>query len=495
MNDNTNNKNSQAVDSLINKEELDKTHYSFAEFLENHFKNYLRWVTIAKDWRYYADGFWQKMTEEEIIKQSSTILKDKILKFLDEANGKEELERLSKTLIQSQNSDFIRKSLVFLKGTKSIITKPTDWDANNWLLNFTNGTLDLKTSQLQPFNPNDFITKQLNTDFDTKALCPLWEKHINLFIPNDNVKRQVQRDLGGSLTGAVLEESLPIWYGIGANGKSTTANVMMKITGEYSKRAATDLLIVKKNAEHPTIKADLQGARLIFSVETDSGKRLAEGTVKELTGGDKQKARKMRGDYYEFEQTYTIFLVTNHKPKVYGTDIGIWRRLRIVPWTYSIPDSQRRMQEDVINELVEESSGIINWMLAGLKDKLESPGWIADEVKAITDEYKNDQDILGNFIKDCCALGDRNSAPAGELYKVYETWCEQNSEEAVKKRTFGTILKEKGLVSKQIGNARVRSWVGLSINDSQTQMEETETVTKPEQLTEEEKNMGIAEML
>lgn len=252
-----------------------------------------------------------------------------------------------------------------------------------------------------------------------------------------------------------------IWYGTGANGKTTTARVLMKVLGDYCDRAAPNLLIKSKHERPPTGVADLAGKRLVFRAEIDQDERLAEGLVKSLTGGDRQKARFLYKDFFSFEPTATIVLIVNHKPVITGMDGGIWRRVRLVPWEVSIPPAERRDQESVVAELVEEGPAILNWMLDGLRDWRQNGAWIAPEVQAATDAYRAEMDILADFIAERCILKPTASVAVKDLYEAYVAWCATVREEPVKKKTFTERLKDRGIVCDRTKERRLYRGIGL----------------------------------
>ncbi|HOL44716.1 MAG TPA: phage/plasmid primase, P4 family, partial [Methanothrix sp.] len=272
--------------------------YGHAQILAQKLNCRLRYATHRGLWMLYDGKRWVPKTENVISKMAADILFHEYLQELAKASSKEQVRALSERLKETTFSARINGALYFLKGWPGFVTEPEEWDKNPWLLNVNNGTLDLKTGEFRPHDPEDLITLVAPVDYNPSADCPRWRAHIERFLPDPDVRRQVQRDLGKSLPGAVLEESLPIWYGTGANGKSTTSRVIMSILGGYARRAAPDLLIQTKHDRHPTEIADLVGSRVVFSVEVDEAKKLAEVLVKELTGGDRKKARFMRQDFF-----------------------------------------------------------------------------------------------------------------------------------------------------------------------------------------------------
>ena len=239
---------------------------------------------------------------------------------------------------------------------------------NTCLLNLQNGTIDLTTREFREHRQTDSITQMANVAFDAKAKCPKWKAFIDLiFGSDDEAKRYVQALLGYSCSGDVGEHVLPICYGAGANGKSTLWNAIVELLGDYAMLAPSKLLLGTSN-EHDTVIAALYQRRLVAISEPDEGSRLREARVKELTGDEQITARRMREDYWSFRRTHKFWLSTNHLPQISGTDEGIWRRIKLIPFrvdlrkvTEPIPDYHKLLVR-------EEGPGILNWLVAGFKD-------------------------------------------------------------------------------------------------------------------------------
>jgi putative DNA primase/helicase len=421
-----------------------------------------RWATVRERWLEYDGGVWRPVAEERVRLVAAETLRARYVKGLLAAHDKDTVTRLTKYVRDSCNLARVTGALGFLKGADNFYTLPQAWDADAWVLNCRNGVLDLRTGELRPHSADNLLTRQCGASFDPAAETPRWTAHLERVLPNENVRRQVQRDLGRALVGAVLQESLALWYGTGANGKSTTARAILGVFGDYAIKGAPNLLVADKYERHPTEIADLCGSRLVFTSETDDGKRLAESLVKDLTGGDTKKARFMRGDFFSFAQTFDLVLLTNHKPRVLGCDDGIWRRIRLVPWEVRIPDEEQRGQDEIVGELLTESAGILNWLVAGLRDFLSDPHWVADEVRAATAAYREEQDALAGFLAERCELGARYQVAVGTLYEEYCEWCTQVSEEALSKRRFGDLLRQRGCNTKR-GTGGERVWLGIRL--------------------------------
>ena len=464
--------------------------YGHAAVLATLFKDRYRWATHRGSWMQWAGAVWRPVPEEAVAKQAADDLRRHYAARIAVATDKSALQDLAKKVAETCIFARIGGALNFLKGWPGILTMPEEWDRDPWLLNLQTGTLDLRTCTLRPHDPADLLTQLAPVPYDPAAQGPRWQQHLETFLPDPAVRRQVQRDLGLSLVGADLEEILPIWYGTGGNGKSTTLRVLRELLGDYAKMAAPRLLVASKYERHPSELADLCGCRVLFSVEIGNGARLDEERVKALTGGESIRARFMREDFFEFRRSWTITLVCNHKPEIRGTDNGTWRRIRLIPWVVALPKERQRPQEEVVSELLAEGPAILAWMVAGLRDWRQDHHWCAEAVKVATDGYRAEQDILAGFLADCCELGPRFTVPVGGLYDAYTQWCERSGEEALNKNTFSRLLTARGLTKDRRPDAKgARIWRGIRLltdsdNDSVSPRESknasghTETVSE-----------------
>lgn len=435
-------------------------------FADQH-HNGLRYCRAWGVWLHWAGSHWQRDATGEAERRA----KDTIMGLYGAASQEQNNDQRGKLVTWARKLDTphaARAILNWAETDERIAVRPEDLDQDLWALNFTNGTLDLQTGTFREHRQDDLITFCVPHEYDPDALCSTWDAHLEHFLPDPDVRRQVQRDLGLSLTGAQLDEVLSIWYGTGSNAKSTTAEVLRQILGDYATAAAPNLLIAKKHESHPTELADLFGKRMVTSEEVPEGSSLDEAKVKSLTGGGTQKARYSRRDFFSFPRTWSVFLDCNHQPRIRGSDDGIWRRVRIIPWTVSAKGwSGRRPQDEVIASLLAEAPGIVAWMVRGLQDWQEDPTWIAEAVTAATAEYRNEQDRVARFIGECCEVRPAYRVPIGQLYEAYVRWCEEVGDDTLKKRTFGQRLTDMGYRDgKDNDRARTRVRRGLRLMEN-----------------------------
>lgn len=342
-----------------------------------------------------------------------------------------------------------------------IPVQPAELDRDPWLLCVQNGTIDLRTGALRDHSHDDAITKLVPVEFHPAADAPTWlDFRAGIFGGCSAIDQFVQRLAGYCLTGIVRDQVLPIFWGTGANGKSTLINALLAVLGEdYSMKAVAELLMARRDNEHPTERADLHGKRLVAAVETGEGRRLAESVVKELTGGDRIRARRMREDYWEFAASHKIILATNHKPEVRGTDHAMWRRLRLVPFTVCIPEAEQ--DKALPEKLHAELPGILAWAVQGClawqRHGLGEPA----EVRTATAAYRNAQDTLGAFLAECCLRGDDLRTRPSDLLAAYHQWA---GDTRMTHRQLGPALEDRGFTRRTSGGRAW--WLGIGLDHS-----------------------------
>ena len=333
-------------------------------------------------------------------------------------------------------------------------------DADPYLLNVANGTLDLRTLKLRPHAPADRLTKVCRGAYHPDAESAAWAKFLPRILPSADVRGFFQRWVGVGLVGEVLEHKLPIGTGTGANGKSVLVGAIGNALGDYAITAEPDLFMHREGA-HPTGEMDLRGVRWVAVSESDRDRRLAEATLKRLTGGDTIRARRMRQDFVEFAPSHTALLITNHLPKVSGDDAAIWRRLRVVPFDVVIPESEQDAEMGARLELAADA--ILTWAVAGWRDYqtrgLDEPS----DVRVATDRYQESSDALGRFIADMCTVSSPAlQATTTTLHEAWTRWQIEDGCEPTGLRAFGLALDRRGYPAKPVSNSkRWRSGIAL----------------------------------
>jgi putative DNA primase/helicase len=322
---------------------------------------------------------------------------------------------------------------------------PEHLDSNRWLLNTQNGTINLNTGALRPHRREDLITALSPVVYDPSAQCPTFLQTLNKILEeSEPLIRFLQRLFGLFLTGEVSEQILPIFYGTGANGKSTLINVILELLGaDYATMAPPGLLVAKRGETHPTERAILFGKRLVVDMESAEGARLNENFVKQVTGSDKLSVRRMREDFWDFWPTHKVLLCTNHKPQIRESKEAIWRRIRLIPFSVRIPDEEQ--DKTLPRQLRAEYPGILAWCVQGCLDWQREGLGEPEEVMQATSGYRDEQDILGAFLDEHTIRDLSVRVRCGHLYERYKRWAEAASERVTTLRAFGEAMKERGI--------------------------------------------------
>ena len=359
-------------------------------------------------------------------------------------------------------SESVRRRKAFVEAAawiKELNIKSDELDPNPWLLNVKNGTVDVMSGEFREHRQEDMITKIANVEYDQKADCPMWKQFVREIMDyKADIIKFVQIAAGWALSGDISEQTMFILFGTGANGKSTFLNTVMYLLGDYAIATPTETFMKKSN-EYTNDIARLRGTRFVTTTEAEQGRRLSEPLIKKITGNDQMTARFLYGEFFNFVPTFKIFMATNHKPVIKGTDYGIWRRIKLIPFTTRIPEEKQDKHLEL--KLREEASGILNWLLEGAalwkREGLKAP----KAVLLATDEYRGEMDVIGNFLKDNCVQEKDLTIRIRELYKAYTDWCDVNNEHAVSERFFSMRLKEMGF--EQSRTAEARFWVGVGL--------------------------------
>jgi putative DNA primase/helicase len=441
--------------------EINLTDVGNARRLVLNYGHELRWCEAWHKWLFWDEKRWAR---DDILKIHQRA-KDTIRIMYREA-AEEFDENKRKNLAQhAYKCESIFKIKAMLEVAKSdVAVKPDLFDVNPWLLNVSNGTLNLRTGELLPHIRENYITKLAPVEYDPLAECPKWISHLKRIMNhNQNLLDFLQTGYGYSLTGNTDERKMFIQYGTGANGKTTTNEVVNKVLGDYAIRTPTETLFIKHDGAIPNDVAKLNGARFVFCSEGEEGRKLAESLIKDITGQDTISARFMRAEWFEFQPTFKVWLATNHKPFIRGTDNAIWDRINLIPFNVSIPESERIPRREIMEEFTEELPGILAWMVRGCLDWYKNGLQTPDEVKEATSNYRTEMDIIGDFIASCCTSSPVFEVEATTLYKNYTEWAgKQGIKRPLSNISFGNRMLEKGFERKKTrGNKYI--WIGIDL--------------------------------
>ncbi|WP_395704568.1 phage/plasmid primase, P4 family [Rhodococcus ruber] len=409
-------------------------------------------------WFAYDGTRWREDTQGEATRAVLAVLRHALADSLNDKDLRSDVRKC-------ESASGINGVLTIASALRPFAFTVNDLDADPYLLNVANGTLDLRTMRLSEHNPNDRITKITRAAYRPDTTSTVWAGFLEKVLPDESVREFLRRYVGVGLCGRVLEHVLAILTGTGRNGKGVFYSAVGYALGDYATVAEPDLFMHRDNA-HPTGEMDLLGVRWVVVSESDKGRRLAEATVKRLTGGDRIRARRMRQNFVEFEPSHTAALVTNHLPKVSGDDPAMWARLRVVPFQVVIP---KAFQDKGLGEKLElDADAVLSWAIRGWVD-YRSEG-LAEPVAVVaaTDAYHADADALGRFITECCVTSTAVSVHAGQLFEAWAKWAADDGTESGSKKAFGEALDKRGFeVHRGSGGTRFRRGIALKSDEEE----------------------------
>jgi putative DNA primase/helicase len=375
-----------------------------------------------------------------------------------------------KALIQhanrSENGNRIKMLLSLASGKKEVSITPDDWDANPWLINCQNGTVNLKTGKLQPFCKEDYITRICSTGFDETVATPLWDSLLETITKGDaDMIRYMQKALGYGLTGDISEQAMFMLYGTGSNGKSTFLNIFSAVMNTYAQSTSSETFMLKKNEGVNNDIARLKGARFVTAIEMEENKRLAESLIKSMTGGDKLVTRFLYGEYFEYVPQFKVFFATNHKPDIRDTTNSIWRRIKLMPFENTFTEANRDKHfADKI--LAKEMPGILAWAVKGCllwqEEGIKEP----EVVRKATSNYRAEMDSFATFFEECCEVRENGRVSNKLLRAAYDEWCKENGEYALSQRPFSQKLIERKFVKRRVPGSGAYEWTGFALRGS-----------------------------
>ena len=338
------------------------------------------------------------------------------------------------------------------------------FDRDPWLLGTPQGTVNLKTGAMMPPCKGHRITKLAGVA-PAKGPCPLWLKFLDEATQGDaEMVRYIQQLAGYMLTGDTREQILIFVYGPGGNGKSVFLNVLRDILNDYARTAHMDTFMASKNDRHPTDLAMLAGARIVTASETEDGRTWAEGRIKELTGQDPVTARFMRQDFFTYVPQFKLLLIGNHAPQLRNVDDAITRRFRVIPFLFKPEKPDKRLPEKLKGEYPQ----ILDWMVQGCLDWQLNGLTTPAKVEEYTKSYLDSQDIVKQWIEECCEQSNYYITKIADLFKSWSCYARQFNVPERQSRWLANALVEKiGAVRERgSGHAAMLRGIGFTIEEA-----------------------------
>lgn len=391
------------------------------------------------------------------LKQVNEMAKDIARKILNEeapVTPHHERDELNKFAYKTSNRQGQTNLIELAKSLPGIAASINDLDpeSSDDLLNCWNGTVELKTGKLREHRREDLITRVVPFNYNPAAKCPQWEEHMKtVFLDDADLVRWFQKFCGYALTGLTSEQMFPFLEGYGKNGKSITINVIRDILGEYAGTLPTSTLMENKESATNNEIAAVMSARFVVASEAKEGSKLDEGKLKQMTGGDLLSVRFLHKEWFQAKPKFKLIMTGNSKPRISGTDNGIWRRIRVVRFEKIFNESERVKDFD-LKLVKEEAEGILAWMVRGAQMWFSEGLGTTDKIDEWTAEYKKLSDTIGGFIEE--RVESFGIIKAKEFYDAFKAYCLDYGYQACSLTTFGLRLKARGIekVHKDDGN-------------------------------------------
>jgi putative DNA primase/helicase len=415
----------------------------------------LRYCPAFKTWLVYTGSHWLI----DRVDAARRLAHETMLEFARQAiaRGGEAASKFAGSCLNSQ-----RITAAMREAQPHVVVTIAELDVDPYLLNFQNGTVDLRTGQFRPHRPEDLITKVVPHRYDPDALCRQFQGFLRRVLPG--LEEYIQTALGYSLTGITSEKAVFVCYGSGNNGKTTLVATVRGAVGEdYGVLLQIDTLMTRVADNNGQADlADLRGARFVMTSETEENQRLAEGRLKRITQGlGSIKAVRKYENPIEFPETHKLWMDCNHKPLVSGNDPALWNRLHLIPFNVTIPAEE--IDRELPTKLMSEVEGILAWTVRG------AVGWYAEglnrpeKVRSAGLEWRKDVDRIGQFISEECVEHSAAEAQARSLYSAYKKWAEDAGEKPVTETSFGNTLKQRGFEKKRTKRGAAYQGIGLRV--------------------------------
>lgn len=423
-------------------------------------KRYCDTVKYVPDWGRFIvfnGHYWQVDLTNKIMEFAKHVARDIYL----DGNAVDDLKLrhdLAKHSMKSQQLQRLNAMIELAKSIESMIITSGRLNADDMLLCIKNGVVDLRDGTFRGGRREDFITQIAPVTFDPDARCPRFLQFLDETFVGESASTMqghvssaerkelidyVQKLLSYCLTGKTGEQCLFFAYGTGANGKTTLVNLLLALLGsDYALQTPMDTLMVKSGGTSSSNHlARLQNVRFVASTEVEDGARMSESLIKQMTGGDRIAARFLYKEFVEFTPKFKLFIAGNHKPVIKGDDLGIWRRIHLVPFEITVSSDKR--DSTLPEQLRAELSGIFNWLIDGCikwqKSNLHKPSIVEKAIQ----EYKDEMDTLGQWVSDCCEIGEAKKTGSGAAYESYRCWASDNGFQAICSTNFYRKLSDR----------------------------------------------------
>lgn len=441
---------------------LNLTDVGNAEMLALHYGQRLRYDHLQGRWLIWSEHRWKPDTDGEIVRLAIDAIRER-MKLAITIQDPDLRKKAITWALQSESKYRVNAAVEIASKMHPIADNGQAWDQDPYLLGCANGVIDLTNGDFRPGAPSDRITQSTNIPYDPDAEAPRWIRFLHeIFNADDELIKFIQRAVGYSLTGETREQCMFFCWGSGANGKSTFLDVLRWIMGDYAANTPFSTFDLSRQSSIPNDIAALYRARMVTASETNESRRMNEGRVKAMTGDAALTARFMHREFFTFRPLFKIWLAMNHKPIITGTDDGIWRRIRLIPFTVSFKD---RADKTLSDKLKAELPGILTWAVQGCLSWQALGLGMPEAVMSATTAYRTESDVLNQFLDEALVVNTSAKVTAGELYKHYVQWCKDTGHEPYNSTNFGRRLTERGFEKVRQSGHFYYLGIGLPIDE------------------------------
>lgn len=438
----------------------------------------VRYDHSAGRWLVWNGQRWEEDRDCAVVRMAKDTVRS-LLDELSQISSREDRRDFFRFIMRSEGVSRITAMLKLAESEPEAAITRDRLDADPWLFNVLNGTIDLHSGELRPHSKTNLITRMAPVHYDPEATLSLWEQFLLDSTGNDEeLIAFLARAVGYSLTGDTREEKLFFVHGPTNSGKSTFLEAIKAVLGDYATTADFETFLSRSfvGGPRPDI-ARLAGARFVASIEVDEGKRLAEGLVKQITGGDTVTARFLYKSEFEFLPQFKLWLAANHAPDINHDDAAMWRRILKLPFEITVPEEKRDPAvKEMLKDMDKSGPAILAWAVRGCLDWQKQGLAVPDRVTRATAQYRLDQDPLREFVRSNCVLSENVVVPASDLRKEYEAWCKESGEKPLYGAAWGESLRIRGCERgrKRINSVLMRVWTGIGLvsDDEQTENEQ-----------------------
>lgn len=424
-----------------------------------------------KKWYYYSGKVWVVDDLGKVYEMADMIAnsigKEPI--FVADENDEKAIETAEKALKKHQKyTRSVSGKRNMLVDTQHQVSIGTDaFDRDPYLFNTTSGYIDLNNGYLMEHQPSKMMSRMSYSEYNPQSKSPLWDQFLfDIFEGNVELIQYLKRAIGYSMSADTSEQVMFFLLGDGQNGKSVFVNIIEDVMGTYATNIQPSTLMAKNNRDGSSASPDiarLKGARFVATSEPNKGMKLDEGIVKQMTGDDKITARFLNAEFFEFNPEFKIWMTTNHKPIIQGTDNGIWRRIVIIPFNHIIPKD--KVDKKLTSKLKGELSGVLNWCIEGYLEWREIGLQEPDIIKIQREDYRDEMDIVRRFINETCEINSNQEESASSLWQAFKSWSKENNEwDGMSNKKFGAELTKR--FEKRKSQGRI-IYAGLSLRDGE----------------------------